>query len=161
MEYLQEYKLFTEPYDDEKAKWDEGEQVYVLDADYFKKRTGVDPHELLQSENQVNAFFLTASHRLYNIVDSYANRQGWSNNVKVKRYIMKHNYDKRKPIIDALVSFARAALDTDIDRIGDEWSLRGQLIKKTNEMDLPLDTKRILDAAELTYNGKYGYTVEE
>jgi len=154
-----EYKLLTQPYTDNKAKWDSDEELYVLDADYFTKRTGIDLNELLGSEVQTNAFLLSSSHRLYNLIDDFANAENRSHNIEVKRYIMARNHSKRKGIIDALVSFVRAAIDTDIDRVGDEWELRGQLLNKTKNIDLPNDTERILRANGLTFSGRYGFEV--
>lgn len=155
------YKLFTQPFDDNKMIWDAEEDLYVLKRDYFKKRTGIDLPELLSGENQVDAFLLQISHRLYNIIFSGLNPDGKSNNLKVHKYILKHNHEKRDAIADALISFARAAIDTDIDRVGDEWELQGQLLNKTYKLDLPIDTERILYANGLMTKAKYGFEVED
>lgn len=156
-----ELKLLTEAFSDNLAIWDNDEKLYVLNDDYFTKRTGINLSQELSGQNQVDAFLLSISHRLYNIIDSYANPEHRTHNVKVRRYLMERNHDLRKPIIDALVSFARAAIDTDIDRVGDEWTIdrRAQLLQVDN-MDLPLDTRRILQAAGLISPVRYGFEVD-
>jgi len=160
---MKKYKLLTQPFTDKKMEWDSDEKLYVLNQDYFFKRTGIPLTDLLGEQNQVDAFLLSISHRLYNIVYSFANPECREHNVRVKKYIMDRNHDKRDDIANALVSFARAAMDTDVDRVGDEWKLdmRQQTIREANEMDLPLDTKRTLEASGLLFKGRYGFEVEE
>mgnify|MGYP000211545581 CR=1 FL=1 len=157
---MRKLELKTQPYTDNKMKWDVDEQKYIVDKDYFEKRTGISLVELLGSENKAEAFLLSLSHRLYNIIYDSANSNDRSHNVKIKRLLMKHDTNYRQWITDALISFGRAAIDTDIDRVGDEWELQGQLINHTRDIDLPIDTHRILKASGLLTSARYNFDIE-
>lgn len=161
---ITKYKLDTLPFADEKMKYDFNSHRYVLDMDDFNFRNGVVLSTELGSENSAVDFLDSISEQMYNFVYDSANFMRRENNIKVKEYKMAKDHNIRNDIYLAMANFAKAALRTDIDIVGDEQRINvdtGVRIDIRNGDDIPMKTFRALNKTGILYNGIYAYDIED
>jgi hypothetical protein len=152
--YGQRYlKLEGKPVDDDKATYNFDLHIYVLNKDYFKDRTGIDLVDEFGSEAKANVELEQICFRMTDLI--YNSGQDSRKSRKLKEYIIaKSSKHFRDDYINALVFFVRAAVTTDIDRIGDEVDL-----SKFNNY-IPTATRSILTNLRLIDNGYYNQSVD-
>ena len=161
--YYDYIELDTVPFDDDKAIYDYDEHRYILKKDWFKARTGFDLDLELNGANETEVFLDETSEALYDIIYETANQENLGNNINVKEYLSAKDTSKRDRIIKALLSYARACLISDIDKIGDESpidTVNKIRIEIKRFDDVPLQTQRKLLATNLMSETNYRFTIK-
>ena len=163
-------ELDTNPFDDNKARWDNNFHRYVTLPDYFKERTGYDL--VIEFKSSLNPaaeglrFLDDISDKSNDIVFSTANLKDRKNSIRIKEYRSAKDHDIRDMLIEAQIVYGRAALETGIDMIGDEHGRNyetGAVIKFNWQTydDLNAQARRKFEATELMYRGIYMYSIKD
>ena len=162
--YFDIIEMSTIPFDDDNASYDFDEHRYILEKDWFKKKTGFDLDFELDGATESEIFLDETSEAFYDIIYETANQECRDNNINMKEYLGAKDTTKRDRIIKGLLSYARACLVSDIDKIGDESNI-DTINKVRIEIkrwdDVPLQTQRKLEATDLMFEGNYSFTITD
>lgn len=160
---MQTYSLETRPFDDGKMTFDTTEKMYILKDDYVNNRLNIVLADLFGSEAEANVFLYEISEKLYNYIFMSANPQFRSRNIAVKKYKLENDHKLRDYLAKALLSYARASIRSDIDRLSDEARVDAQSgVRKDIKADdhIPQSVKEILTQSGIMYTGVYLYEIE-
>lgn len=147
--------------DNENIKFDYSRRQYVLTDQGFKTKTGKDVMDKFKTKVERDGFYDRISDRLYAIIYSMIPIPNDSR--AVHEYRMSRDPELIKGIMAALVSYADAAYETDIDMFADQALISSERFMGSRtsleNVDIPADLRRILQGYELIYTHPKGYYV--